>query len=106
MPDNRFWHNSSGQLTFEMFRVPAADYPALCQSITTAFSLTPDYASFAAGLDQVSHDYRRGERAVEMAWDHWTGFTVVAKSTNSEWLVREVAEWLLQSACGKVGEPA
>ena len=88
-----------------MVRVTVADYPALCKAIETAFSLTPDHDSFAPGLDQVFVDFRRGERVVEMAWDNWSGFMLVAKTTDSERLVREIAEWLLQSGLGKTGEP-
>lgn len=98
MPANRFWRDSSERLTFGMSQVPAADYPEVCKAVVTNFGLIPDYESFAAGLDAVFMEYRRGEQVVEMAWDNWTGFTVVAKTTNSEPLVHEIAEWLLQNA--------
>ena len=106
MPDNRFWRDSSERLAFEMSRVPAADYPELCKAVVTAFGLAPDYESFAAGLDAIFMDHRRGEQVVEMAWDNWTGFTVVAKATNSEPLVREIAAWLLQYPGDQGGEGA
>jgi hypothetical protein len=106
MPDNRFWRDSSERLTFELSRVSAADYPEVCKAVVTAFGLVPDYESFAAGLDVVFMDYRRGEQVVEMAWDNWTGFTVVAKSTNSEPLVREMAAWLLQNEWDQGGDRA
>ena len=95
MPDNCFSRDSTERLVFEMFRVPSAHHPTLCKEVATAFSLVPDYATFGAGLDQVFQDYRRGEQLVEMAWDNWTGFVVVAKTTGSESLVREIGEWLL-----------
>ena len=104
MPDNRFCRDSSERLAFEMSRVPAADYAVLCKAVATTCALAPDCESFAAGLDAVFMDYRRGEQVVEMAWDNWTGFMVVAKTAGSEALIREIATWLLQSAWGKGGE--
>ncbi len=106
MPDHHFRRDSSERLAFEMSRVPAADYPGLCKAVVTAFGLTPDYESLAAGLDAIVMDHRRGEQVVEMAWDNWSGFVVVAKSTGSEPLVREIAAWLLQSPWGECGERA
>ena len=98
MPDNRFWRDFSKHLTFGLASVPATDYPAQCNSVATAFSLTPDHGSFGVGLDQISQDYQRGEFVVEMAWDNWTGFTVVAKAPGAESLVREIGYWLLRRA--------
>jgi len=106
MPDNCFYRDASERLTFEMFGVPASEYPALCKAVVVASSLTPDHASFGAGLDSIFMDYRRGEQAVEMAWDIWSGFVVVAKSSASETLVHEIAGWLLRSAWSKAGERA
>ena len=95
MPETRYYRDSSERLTFEMFRIPAEDYAVLCKAVVAAFSLTPDWTSFGAGLDQVFLDVRRGEHVVELAWDIWSGFTVVAKTTDSESLVREIADWSL-----------
>lgn len=106
MPDNRFWRDASERLTFEMSRVPATEYPEVCKVVVTNFGLIPDYESLAAGLNAVFMDYRRGEQVVEMAWDNWTGFTVVAMTTNSESLVREIAAWLLQNTWDEGDERA
>jgi hypothetical protein len=101
MPDNRFWRDASERLAFEMFRVPAADYPELSNAVANFFDLTPNFESFAAGLDAVFMEYRRTDKVIEMAWDNWTGFMVVAKTPDSEPLVREIAAWLLQGAWGE-----
>ena len=106
MPDNCLRRDSSGRLAFEMYRVSAADYPERCNAVATTFGLKPDDKSFAVGLDVVFMDYRRGEQVVEMAWDSWTGFSVVAKNAGSKPLVREIAVWLLQSAGDEGGERA
>ncbi len=80
-----------------MFRVASADYPQVCATIATAFSLTPECASFGAGLDVVFMDYRRNDQLVELAWDNWSGLIATAKTTDSEPLVREIASWLQRS---------
>ncbi len=94
MSDSCLSRDFSERLSFEMFRVVSADYPQVCATIATAFSLTPECASFGTGLDVVFMDYRRYEQLVELAWDNWSGFIVTAKSTDSEPLVREIASWL------------
>ena len=101
MSDHRFWRDASERLTFGVDRVPAVDYPALCKAVAVAFDLAPNHSSFCAGLDVIFMDYQRGERLVGMEWDNWTGFTVIAKTTGSEELVREIAEWLFRSAWGR-----
>jgi hypothetical protein len=101
MADNQFWRDASDRLTFEMFRVSAADYPAACRTVATALSLTPEPATLLVGLDLVSMHFRRGECLIELAWDIWTGFTVTAATPEAEQLVREAVTWLLQSPWGE-----
>ena len=97
MADHEFRRDTSNRLTFEMSRVAAADYPTVSQAVATAFSLTPDPATFLAGLDLVSMHFRRGDCAVELAWENWTGFMVIAKTPDADLLVREIGACLLRS---------
>jgi hypothetical protein len=106
VPDNQFWRDASGRLTFEMFRVSIADYPAVCAALVSAFGLVPTTALVTNGCDILFQDYRRGEEVVGLAWDNWTGYTVVAKVAASESLVREIAAWLLGSRWATVPNPA
>jgi hypothetical protein len=96
MADHEFRRDASNRLTFDMSRVAGADYPAVSQAVATAFSLTPDPATFLAGLDLVSMHYRRGDCAVELAWDNWAGFMVIAATPDAEFLIREIGAWLLR----------
>src|SRR5207245_410338 len=89
--------DASGRLTFEMFRAPAGSYRAICEVVAGTFELAPHTAPVTNGYDIVFQDYRRGEQILGLEWDNWTGFTVVAKSSASEPLVREIAAWLLKS---------
>ena len=103
MADNQFRRDASDRLTFEMSRVAAADYPAVSRAVAVAFSLTPEPATFFAGLDLVSMRFRRGACVVELAWDNWTGFMVIAAAPDGEPLVREIGAWLSQSPWAPVG---
>ena len=47
-----------------------------------------------AGPDQMFWEYRRGEAVVELDWDFWMRFMVVAHTPDAEPLVIEIAEWL------------
>lgn len=96
MPDNRFYRNASEQLRFEMSQVPPDGYLELCNKIRIAFSLSPVDNSLVHGLDEVFQDFRKEELVVQIAWDIWTGFTITSLAPDSETLVREIAEWLLQ----------
>jgi len=101
MADNRFCRDASDRLSFEMFRVPASNYAAVCAAVAAAFPLSPDVRSFDAVEDAVSMDFRCGQQVVELAWDNWSGFIVTAKTADSESLVREIADWLLRSTWGE-----
>ncbi len=93
MGDIKTYRDSSNRLCFDLFRIPAVDYPNTCKLITDAFSLSPAVPSFGAGLDAVFMDFRDASRTVEFAWDNWSGFIVTAKDSGSESLVLEIAEW-------------
>jgi hypothetical protein len=100
MADNQIHRDASGRLTFEMFRAPGDHYHAMCDAIAMAFDLVPEKSVITNGVDVVFQDYRRGEQVVGLEWDNWSGFMVVAKTPDSESLVREIADWLLQSGWG------
>jgi hypothetical protein len=97
MPDVQFLRDSSNRLNFQVSRCPASSYQALCVAVATTFQLSPSNPLITNGCDIAFQDYRGGERLVSMEWDNWCGFTVVAKTENSETLVREIGAWILQS---------
>lgn len=97
MADNQFCRDASDRLTFEMFRVPADSYCAVRDALVDSFRLVPDNPLVTNGFDIVFQDFRRGELAVGLEWDNWSGFIVTAKTPESEPLVQEIASWLLGS---------
>jgi hypothetical protein len=95
--ESHFWRDASGRLTFAIACVSITEYPAISAALVNEFGLVPTTALVTNGCDIIFQEYRRGEEIVELAWDNWTDFTVVAKTPKSESLVREMAAWLLQS---------
>jgi hypothetical protein len=69
----------------------------MCAALADAFQLVPANPLITDGMDVVFRDYLRDEQLVEIAWDNWMGFSVVAKSPDSESLVREIGDFLLLS---------
>jgi hypothetical protein len=93
----RYWRDASGRLTFDLTRVEADDFPAVCRDVSDAFALSLD-GSPVIGADQMFFDFRRGDQVVGFDWDNWMGFMVVAKTDAAETLVREIGSWLLGSS--------
>lgn len=97
-----FFTDASGRLTFDLFSVPAAEYPAVCRAVVTEFRLTKD-TDLVVGLDEMFWDFRCGDQVIGLEWDIWMGFTVVAKTPDSEPLVRAIAEWVCSNWATRVG---
>lgn len=97
MADNQFWRNAIGRLAFSIGRAPADSYRPMCEVVAATLDLVPQAGLVSNGYDIVFQDYRRGEQVVGLEWDNWMGYTVVAKTLESEPLVQEIAAWLLQS---------
>jgi hypothetical protein len=93
MQGERFWRDASGRLTFDTFGVEAVDYPAACRAVADEFALAPE-GSLVIGPEQIFWDFRRAEQVVALDWDIWMGFMVVAKTEESEPLVRDIAAWM------------
>jgi hypothetical protein len=91
----RLWRDASERLTFDLDQVSQADYPAVCKAVVEAFGLVADTA-FVAGVDQLFQDWRRGSAVIGLDWDNWMGFMVVAKTPESEPLLRDIARWLCE----------
>jgi len=97
MSANTFHVDASGRLTFEMFNVPGASYAEICRELCDALKLTPVGDVVTDFGSTIFQDYRQDSKVVGLEWDNWSGFIVVAKTPDSEQLVREIAEWLLNS---------
>jgi hypothetical protein len=94
---NSFHRDASGRLAFEIFKVPADSYQAVCRDLMASVRLEPIGNLVSDSLSVVFQDYSRGSQVVGLEWDNWSGFIVVAKTPESESLVQEIADWLLNS---------
>jgi hypothetical protein len=103
MPNEHFWRDASGRLTFEASQVDAKDYPSFCRSVANAFALTTD-GSLTIGPDQMFWDFRRGDQAISLDWDIWMGFMVVAETKESEQLIKDIAVWISSRQLAVTGE--
>ena len=93
---NRYRRDASHRLTFELPKVEAGSYRAICQELEKKFNLRSSSA-LISGFDEVFQDYSLGSETVGLEWDVWTGFTVVAKTPESEALVKRIGEYLADS---------
>jgi hypothetical protein len=91
-----FWRDSTERLTFDVSAVSATDYPETCRGIADALGLAP-VGEIIIGPEQMFWDFQRGSQVVGLDWDIWMGFMAVAKSVDSEPLVRDIAAWLCSS---------
>jgi hypothetical protein len=97
MADTLFSRDASNRLAFEMSRLPADRFAAICRAVAATFRLSQESEPVTNVCDLVVRGYRRGEQVIELAWDNWTGFSVCAKTPESEPLVLEIGAWLQQS---------
>src|SRR5690242_20377577 len=93
MQGERFWRDASRRLTFDTSGVEALDYPAACRAVADEFALSPE-GSLVIGPEQLFWDFRRARQVVSLDWDIWMGFMVVARTEESEPLLRDIAAWL------------
>ena len=105
MPDNRFWRDASGRLTFDLPGVVASDYPAVCRGLADVLGLVPA-GEIVIGPEQMFWDFRRRDQVVGLEWDIWMEFMVVAKCEEAESLVREIAAWLRASTWASANSTA
>ncbi|MCF6312086.1 MAG: hypothetical protein L3J39_06520 [Verrucomicrobiales bacterium] len=91
-----FHRDSSKRLTLELFDIEANQYKWLCRAIVAQFDLEVASGIISNGVDVVFRDYKKGAQVVGLEWDNWSGYIIVAKNNDSEFLVRDIGGWLLE----------
>lgn len=104
MADNSLSRDASGRLTFEMSNIPGESYLAICSEVAEAWQLERTGMLITDFLSIFSQDYRRGSEVVGLEWDNWSGFIVVAKTSESEGLVKAIADWLSNSKWARLSK--
>ena len=59
MPDNSFHRDATGRLTFEMFRLPADSYPAVCTDLMASLHFVSIGTLVTDFLSILFQDYSR-----------------------------------------------
>ena len=89
----KYHRDASKRLTFTVDEIPANLYKEIVNRIKSKFDLKPLGKVISNGFDVAFRDYASGSMIVGLEWDNWSGFIVVAKSPESEPLVRLIGDW-------------
>jgi hypothetical protein len=85
--------DNSGRLVIDFHHIEAGMYSKATDDIVAKFGLEVAGEKMV-GLDEVFQDFSRGEMVLSLEWDNWSGYTVNAKSSSAEQLVREIASYI------------
>ncbi len=89
------YRDASARLAFSTSHLSPVDYPGICNELSCVFGLIPHGELVTDMVSVVVRKYRRDEQMAEFGCDNRMDFTVTATTPESEWLVHEVASWLL-----------
>ncbi|MBL4826133.1 MAG: hypothetical protein JKY66_00200 [Spongiibacteraceae bacterium] len=85
--------DNSNRLTFDFDKIDSDMYRRITDEVASKFLL--EVASKkVSGFDETFQDFKRGNDVVGLEWDNWSGYSVVAKRTRAEPLVREIAGYI------------
>jgi hypothetical protein len=85
--------DSSNRLTFDFDKIDGDKYRNITDDIVSKFSLEIATKK-VVGLDEVFQDFKKGDEVIGLEWGNWSGYTVVAKRTSAESLVKEIAKYI------------
>ncbi|MGC4002968.1 MAG: hypothetical protein QM811_07485 [Pirellulales bacterium] len=94
------WRDASGRLTIDVEGIASLEYPSVCRRIAEAFALSPAGEPLV-GPDELFWTFRRGDLAIDLDWDVWNEFMIVARRAEAESLVTEIANWVRASGGGR-----
>jgi len=88
--------NSSQKLTIELFDISRKNYPFLSSLIANNFNLIPSN-NLIDSFDEIFQTYTNTNKkyTINLEWDNWSGYIIVAKDIESEKLINEIYDWLL-----------
>jgi len=84
----------SNHLTVEIANIDYSEYKALTKTLTEEFGLIA-HGDLIEGDSESFQMFIRGNYAISIEYDIWSGFMVVAQNPESEGLVNEIFEMLL-----------
>jgi hypothetical protein len=89
----KFYKAANGHETYEIFYAVPDILFEISEILVSKFRCTqPDLP--IVGLDQVLTQCRKGNIELALGWDNWSGFYMLANSSQSDILVREIGAYL------------
>jgi len=85
--------DASNRLTYDFDNIEADSYREVTEAVVEKFGLTVASGKIA-DYDVAFQDFKQGNLVVGLEWDNWSGYTVVAKRTIAEPLVKEIASYI------------
>lgn len=92
-PHSRLLTVANGHLSYEMYRAPASQLPALRRLVE---KLTPFKARLFPiwGFDEVIQELRHKKLRLGLGWDNWSGLYLMAYCEAGDRVLRELAPLL------------
>ena len=85
--------DTSNRLTFDFDSIEADSYREVTEAVVEKFGLTTASGKISE-YDVAFQDFKQGNLIIGLEWDNWSGYTVVAKRTIAEPLVKEIASYI------------
>ena len=92
----KFHRDASNRLCYEIHDTDSLQYPELAATVASEFNLIA-VGDLITGVDEMFRDYTDGSLCIGLDWDIWSGFSVVAKTPESEPLVESIGAFLTNS---------
>ncbi len=86
--------DASKRLTVEIFNLKKVDYEKITLRITKQFNLIA-LKNKISTPDTIFQTYSNERYTINLEWDNWSGYIIVAKNIESEKLIDEIYNWLL-----------
>ena len=84
------YRDSSNRLSLEWPKIQSAQYSEIVQRLVQEFDLVPK-GKLIVGFEEAFQDFTKDELVIGLEWDIWSGFIVVAKTSDAEDLARQIA---------------
>jgi hypothetical protein len=88
--------NSNQRLTIELFDISRKNYSFLSSLLAKKFNLIPS-DNLIDSFDEIFQTFTDTNKKynINLEWDNWSGYIIVANDTESEKLINKIYAWLL-----------
>ena len=87
------YRDASERLTFDFSKIQIQDYLKVTKKIVKEFNLEP-IGELIQGFDEIFQNYKLNNHLIGLEWDNWSGYSVVARSVESENLAKNIAKFI------------